>query len=188
MAQDMNYLPDVLDEYEQEALLDEPNLRCITGIRNYAIMILMLNTGVRTEELVNLTWDDVDLDYNELHTGHGTSRKNRTLRLTFEVVEALRNWKFRQSKEVGQCECMFTTLKGNVVSPRYVRGMIKRFGDKAMIPKQCSPVILRHTFAVKYYKTYEDIDDLARALGVRDKYNLNIYPLLADEDIDTIMY
>ena len=35
----LNYLPEILNQYEEKSILNQPNKRCITGLRNYTLML-----------------------------------------------------------------------------------------------------------------------------------------------------
>jgi len=50
----------VLTEDEQEALLQQPNPNHRTGLRSLCLLRLMLNTGLRAAEVLNLKVSDID--------------------------------------------------------------------------------------------------------------------------------
>jgi|GEM_PF-1854390 len=64
-------LPVVLEPEEAEKLLFIPNKRYITGIRNKAILALMLNMGLRVSEFVNLKPGDLNLTKRKLRVVNG---------------------------------------------------------------------------------------------------------------------
>ncbi len=53
-------------EDEITRLLRQPNLKSFTGLRDYTIMLLLLETGVRISEVVGITLSDVHLRGNAL--------------------------------------------------------------------------------------------------------------------------
>lgn len=188
MSDRLDYLPDVLDEFEEEVLLDEPNPRCFTGIRNYAILKLFLNTGITSPELVKLTWDCVDMYEAMLYIEKEDSRNNRELMINFETNRVIKNWYHRQVNKLRECEYVFTTSKGTPVSMSYIRQMITRYADRAYISKNVSTYTLRHTFATKLYKSCKDLDEVQRALGLKTRRSVLRYRLLADENVNTMLY
>ena len=120
-------IPEVLTASEQEALLAQPNPRYPTGMRNYTMLRLMLDTGLRLSEAVNLKWRDVDFNTGKLMVRQGKGAKDRILWIGDADLELLRAWRERQAKDVnGNPEHVFTTLAGKPVSPRYVQQMVKR--------------------------------------------------------------
>lgn len=72
-------IPEVLTEDEQALLLNQPNKRYPTGQRNYTMIKLMLDTGLRLSEAVSLRWKDIDLMTGKLMVREGKGVKDRTL-------------------------------------------------------------------------------------------------------------
>ncbi|PUU88751.1 tyrosine-type recombinase/integrase [Halanaerobium congolense] len=179
----LDYLPEILDEYEEELLLEQPNKRCITGLRNYTLMKLILTAGLRPKEILNLNWENIDLIEYSIMIRAKNLTQNRKIYITLDAVDALREWKYRQRKEVGECSFVFTTLAGNVIKARYMRSMISRYADKAFICKDVSPYTLRHTYGAKLYNTNEDLKKVRSNLGLADSNHLKIYSILADQDV-----
>ena len=179
----LDYLPEILDEYEEKSILEQPNKRCITGLRNYTLMKLILTAGLRPKEVLNLKWEDIDLIESSIMIRAKNLTQNRKLFLTLDAVDALREWKYRQQKEIINCRFVFTTLEGNIIQARYMRSMISRYADKAFICKDVSPYTLRHTYGAKLYNTNEDLKKVRSNLGLADSNHLKIYSILADQDV-----
>lgn len=53
-------LPEVLTHEEQEALLRQPNAKNLNGLRNLCLLRLMLNTGLRSAEVLKVKTRDID--------------------------------------------------------------------------------------------------------------------------------
>jgi len=53
-------LPKFLDDWEGEGLLKQPNPRYWTGQRNKIMIRLMLKTGLRLSEVINLQWEHLN--------------------------------------------------------------------------------------------------------------------------------
>jgi len=73
-----NKLPDVLTEAEQESLLSQPDPRYPTGQRNYTLLRIMLDTGLRSSEAVSLKWEHVNLMSGKLMVNEGKGVKAET--------------------------------------------------------------------------------------------------------------
>ena len=91
-------IPEVLTSQEQAALLRQPNPRYPTGQRNHLLLKLMLDTGLRLSEAVNLRWNDVDLNTGKLVVRQGKGSKDRTLWLADDDLKLLRKWRQRQDE------------------------------------------------------------------------------------------
>lgn len=110
----------MLTEEEQTALLAQPNPRYPTGERNRVMLRLMLDTGLRLAEVCGIRWRHIDLQTGKLHVHQGKGAKDRILWLGEQkTLEALRGWRERQAREVGEAPVhVFTTLDGKPVQPR----------------------------------------------------------------------
>lgn len=181
-------IPEVLTSEEQAALLRQPNPRYPTGERNHLLLRLMLNTGLRLSEAVNLRWKDIDLNTGKLMVRQGKGAKDRSLWIGDEDLKLLRKWRERQGKDVeGPPVHVFTTLGGKAVSPRYVQQMVKRLAARAGITKDIHPHTLRHSFATDLYRETKDIRLTQKALGHANLATTQIYTHLVDEDLEAAL-
>jgi len=81
-----------LTEPEVEALLAAPARTTWTGRRDYALLALAVQTGLRVSELIALRQADVHLGVGPHVSCLGKGRKHRITPLTAPVVAVLRNW------------------------------------------------------------------------------------------------
>lgn len=178
-------VPEVLSAEEQGALLKQPNSRYPTGERNRLILRLMLNAGLRLAETTALSWKDIDLASGRLQVQRGKGARDRVLWIGDADLEALREWRERQRRDVvGMPGHVFTTLEGKPVSNRYVQAMVKRYALKAGIGKNVHPQLLRHTFATDIYRETSSIRLTQKALGHADLSTTQIYTQLVDEEVE----
>lgn len=186
MVESNNNLPNILTDVEVNDLLLEPSLRYPTGLRNYAIIKLILNTGLKLSEITSLKWDDLDLIAGELIARGDKVLRPRTLFLDGGIIEVLEEWKFRQEKLSGECKYVFTTLEGGKLKNRYVRKMINRYANKANISHNVSPQTLRHTYAANLYKETNDSEALKQKLGLKDSYYVKMYSIISKDYFNQI--
>ncbi len=184
-------IPEVLTKEEQKALLNQPNIRYPTGQRNYTMLKLMLNIGLRLSEVINLTWDDINLMSGKVMVRQGKGAKDRTLWTSNEVINLLINWKERQYNSLGKSvKPVFSTLSknsktiGKKLLQRYIQEMVSRYARKAKINKNITPHTLRHSFATDLYKETKDIRLVQKALGHADISTTMIYTHIVDEDLE----
>lgn len=156
-------IPQVLEAHERELLLRQPNKRYLTGLRNFAILKVALNTGMRSAELCSLRIDHIDWVSGRVTVRQGKGRKDRAgLRLNPDILELLTKYRERRG---GSSPLMFTTLDGKKLSDRYLRAMVARYAAKAGITKHIHPHTLRHTFATELYRRTKDIRLVQDVLG-----------------------
>lgn len=198
-------LPVVLEPEEAQSLLSIPNKRYITGIRNKAILALMLNLGLRVSEVVNLKPGDLNLTKRKLRVVNGKGGVDRDLIIPEYTTEILREWKKAKPKNSRN---FFTTIKdtqgtitqkktgrvidktsktGGKLSVRYIQFMVKRYAERAGIDKDITPHTLRHTFATDFIRQGQNVMKLKKILGHSDITTTQIYVTLANKDIEEAM-
>jgi integrase/recombinase XerD len=64
---------------EMLQLLQQPNQTTFTGVPDYTMMVILLDTGIRIAELLTLTLKDVNLKENELRIRLEKGRKSRNV-------------------------------------------------------------------------------------------------------------
>ena len=176
-------LPTILEPEEAQNLLRQPNKRYPTGLRNKAMMSLMLNCGLRISEVVNLRPGNINLTKGKLRVECGKGSKDRDLAIPEYLTDLFDSWR----KKRPESSFFFSTLKGKKLSIRYLQQMVKRYAAKAGLSKRISPHTLRHTYATQYYKQTKDIETLRRILGHSDISTTTIYITLANIDVENGM-
>jgi len=181
-------LPQVLDKTEVISLLYIPNKRYKNGIRNKAILSLMVNTGLRVSEVSNLQAKDINLKAGKLRVIEGKGSKDRDITIgNKQALEFLREYNRIRPKS----NYFFTSLEegkaGKQISVRYLQTMVKRYSERAKINKNVSPHTLRHTFATEFYRETKDIETLRKILGHSDISTTQIYVTLANIDVEKAM-
>ena len=93
-----NKLPVILEPEEVQNLLKQPNKRYPTGLRNKAIMSLMLHCGLRLSEIVNLKPGNINLTKGKLRVESGKGKKDRDLAILDYITELLDTWRSTRPK------------------------------------------------------------------------------------------
>ena len=177
-------LPEVLNSFEASKLLSIPSTRYPTGLRNLAIMTIMINMGLRVSEVSNLKPGHLNLTENKLRVVNGKGGVDRDLTIpNGYTAEVLKKWKDRRPKG----EYFFCTLKGGQVSTRYIGLAVKRYILKAGINKNISPHSLRHSYATEFYRQTKDLETLRMILGHSSIITSQIYVNLANEEVQAAM-
>lgn len=187
MISKRNKLPETLNKEEVKSLLAIPNKRYKNGIRNKAILSLMLNAGLRVSEASKLQAKDINLKEGKLRIVNGKGNKDRDLTINKQALELLKEYnKIRPNSKT-----FFTTLeennKGKKLQDRYLQTMVKSYSQRAGIQKNVTPHILRHTFATEFYRETKDIETLRKILGHSDISTTQIYVTLANIDVEKAM-
>ena len=142
------------------------------AVRNRALVILMLNTGLRVQEACDLRLKDVVI--KERSGSITVWRKGfaeQVLPLNKPARNALSEWlKLRPETELKQ---VFIGQRGNALSPYAFRDALSDLVASANI-EHCTPHTLRHTFAHRIVKKH-DIRTAAVLLGHKDINTTLIY-------------
>jgi integrase/recombinase XerD len=168
-----------LDLDEIKALLAAPSRDTWLGRRDHALLLLMIQTGVRVSELVGLCVRDVHLGTGAHIRVTGKGRKKRATTLTAETVAILRAW---LKERCGQPDDpVFPTRQGRPLS-RYTVGVIvaKHAATAAascpsLTAKRVTPHTLRHTNAMLLRAKGVDIATIALWLGHESTQTTHIY-------------
>ena len=176
-------LPTILEPDEAQNLLKQPNKRYPTGLRNKAIISLMLHCGLRVSEVSDLRPGNINITKGKLRVESGKGSKDRDLAIPEYLIDLLNSWR----KKRPEGPFFFSTLNGKKLSIRYLQQMVKRYGQKAGINKTISPHTLRHTYATQFYRQTKDIETLRRILGHSDISTTTIYITLANIDVENGM-
>ena len=161
-----------LEAEEAEQLLSFP-VQALDAARDAAVIRLMLDTGVTVGEIRGLLKSDLDLEAAQIQLGGpGSHLAARTRRLSPETVEALRRYLGTRRDEtpeliVGRAARPVTTSKS------LQNAIWKRCDQVGMW--RVSPMVLRHTFAIRLLRRGATLGELKEALGVRDTSNIGVY-------------
>ncbi len=161
----------VLTDSEIKKLLENEKNTCIDE-RNRCIMAVMLDSGLRRAEVVNLDIADVDLD-NGIMLVNGKGKKQRYVPLGALTLELLTDYKKRKRKQAEDFEPFFVDRFGNRLSLNAVKMMFQKLKGKSGIDRVHAH-LLRHTFATNYLVNGGDLETLRLLLG---HSNLNITEL-----------
>ena len=182
-------IPNVLTAKEQLRVLDVFNTRYFYPQRNKMIIRIMLDAGLRLSEVINLTWNNVDMENASIKIISGKNNKDRILWINDKALGELKEWKLRQEKKLEKkSEMVFTTRTGGMLSPSNLRKMVYNYTDKAGITyKQVSPHTFRHTFATDLYRKTKDLRLVQKALGHANLSTTQIYTHIVDDELEKAM-
>ncbi len=113
--------------------------------RDYAILQVFLQTGVRVSELCALTLEDIDLTGRTLRVREGKGQADRTIELEKKGIQALKSYLRQRADTLSLV--LFLNYTGEPLSERGVQKMLAKYLAQAGITKKISPHALRHTFA-----------------------------------------
>lgn len=144
--------------------------------RNYCILTLFLNCGLRLAELCSINVSDINFEERTLRV-IGKGDKERTIYLNTACIDAIKNYLPERPKQSNDPNALFISRQGNRLARTSVQRMINQYLLKAGIdPKKYSTHKLRHTAATLMYQ-YGDVDIrmLQQILGHESVATTEIY-------------
>lgn len=154
-------------EEQVRSLLEVPDKRYYPGYRNYCMMLVMLDNGIRSKELLSVRWEDIDFLHGEIRL-NGKQTKNRKFRrvpLCQKTVAALKRLKDESKRLFSNPEYAFVSIRGKQLDASTIRHYFQEYGELAGIDGPCSPHMFRHTFARMYILRGAGMVDLQEVLG-----------------------
>ena len=151
---------------EIDSLISTQNPLTSLGSRNLALLVTLLDTGLRLSELCNLRFDDARIEEGYLKvTGKGNKERVVPIGSTGQRVLWRYVFHFRPEPLGESNNYLFLTLDGKGLRPNAVKLLLKRWGRRAGVPRLHAH-LCRHTYATNFldYKC-GDVFRLQQILG-----------------------
>ena len=186
-------LPKVLTLEESELLLEavEADKESKYRVRDYTILTLFLNCGMRVSELVGINLNDIDSGYLSLRvTGKGS--KERIIYLNDACQTALKEYVAERTNAKYthvQDRALFLSRLDQRMSVKTVQAMVYKYLKLAGLEsKHYSVHKLRHTAATLMYQTGNvDVRVLKEILGHEQLNTTQIYTHVSNTDMEKAM-
>ena len=173
----------VLGDEEIRRILASLDRDTATGCRNTAMMITLLDTGLRLSELTNLKMADAHIDEGYLKVmGKGSKERIAPIGGLAQKVLLRYIHHFRpQPLNIAE-DTLFLTLEGRQVTGNTVKEIIERISKKSGVSRLHSH-LCRHTFATNYLINGGDVFSLQQILGHSSLEMVRRYVTLASSQV-----
>lgn len=171
-----------LEKNEMDALLNAPDRSTEQGMRDYALLLFLYNTGARADEAAQLKIKDLDISYNakkdfSIVLIKGKENKLRRCPLWHDTVKELTHLiEGRKQDEhvfLNRCKDPITRFGIHALVKRHVDGLFHKF--PFLEKKRVSPHTIRHTTATHLLHAGVDINTIRAWLGHVSINTTNIY-------------
>lgn len=164
---------------EIDALLAAPDLSIWIGRRDWTLLLVAVQTGLRVSELIGLRLEDVLLGNGAHVHCRGKGRKERCIPLRKDAVRALRSW--LRERNSRPSDPLFPSTRGGPLGPDGVAHLLAKHVVTAgkrcssMEKKQISPHVLRHTCAMELLEAGVDRSVIALWFGHERPDTIQMY-------------
>lgn len=166
----------ILREDQLNNMLDVCGFTEYLKARNYAILLVMLDTGIRRSEVVAMRLQDIDWKNRTIKI-HGKGRKERLVKVSIDTMLAMRKYQlYRELKKKDEYTEVWLTEEGAPMHSRGIQAFFRRLKDRAGITDvRCSAHTMRHTFACSLIRNGASVKTTQDLLGHADISTTEIY-------------
>lgn len=152
--------------------------------RNRAIVLLLLDTGIRASELCDLQIQDLDNRNNRICIRQGKGMKQRTLPFSPRTGQVI--WKYLATRgETRPEDPLFASKFNRALTRTKLAEMLRDIGKRAGV-ENVHPHRFRHTFAIMYLRFGGNAFTLQSSLGHSSLSTVRVYLQLAQVDLDQV--
>jgi site-specific recombinase XerD len=141
---------------------DYANNAKFLGSRNKAIVLVLLDSGVRLSELVGMTLDDVNTSNGHIRV-MGKGSKERMVRIGKVTQKAL--WRYLMHRPGSRYHELWLSEEQRPLSCGAVQCLIKRLKERASVNGSGTVHRFRHTFALNFLRVDRNVFNLQYLLG-----------------------
>jgi site-specific recombinase XerD len=172
-----------LDGDTLKKLITLPDGSTFVGVRDYALILLTLDTGIRPKEAFSLLINDINYQLLEVYIRpeNAKTRVSRTLPILPVTAKAIHDLTSSRHLSWGSNVPVFCSTEGNPLN-RYTWGDRFEIYSKTLGVK-ILPYHLRHAFALQFLRNGGNAFALQRTLGHTDLTMTKRYVALTQQDI-----
>lgn len=153
-----------------------------TALRDAAIVLVLMDSGLRVSELCALCLGDYDMGRGRLHVRAGKGAKARFVVVGRRSQKAV--WKYLSTRPgAKETEPLFVTGRGTPIDRHQLATLLRRVGGRAGVA-HVHPHRFRHAFAISLLRAGASAILLQELLGHESLQMVRRYVRLAEADIE----
>lgn len=163
-------------------IMEQPDQSNEKGVRDFMILLIMYEAGVRVSELVNIKIEDFHMERPYYLKIVGKGKKERIIPLSKEVIIKVRNYiKVNKWERKPKNALMFPNHQNDSLSRQAVTDILKKYSDKAkrkdsnLIPNKVTPHVFRHSKAMHLLQNGVNLIYIRDFLGHSSVITTEIY-------------
>lgn len=135
------------------------------GSRNRAIILMLLDAGLRVSEIANIALEDIDTERGWIKV-RGKGDKERVVRIGTTAQKAL--WRYLMYRADNVMSALWLTEEGTAFQSDGIQAMVKRLKQRAGVTSKGNCHRFRHTFALNFLRADRNPFNLQYLLGHSD--------------------
>ena len=169
----------VLSPSQVRLILEKPDRTTFEGYRNFVMIKVLYETGIRLQELLTIQVEHTDLEQGFIRV-FGKGSKERFVFMGVKLRQELHRYMIKRQHIASSF--LFINKYGLPAARRGFQESLKRYGELAGVKGvRVSPHTFRHTFATEFVKRDGNLKVLKELLGHRDLETVEDY-LTLDKD------
>jgi integrase/recombinase XerD len=168
-----------------ENLLNAPDMKKNSGIRDKAMLEIMYSSGLRVSELVNLQKNELNIPEKILKV-KGKRDKTRLIpvgEIAMEYLILYLNQVRSKNKFANQSKYLFINASGKPITRQLFFMQVRKYAELAGINKTISPHTLRHSFATHLLENGADLRLVQELLGHTNVETTQIYTHVSQDSV-----
>ncbi|MCT4619869.1 MAG: tyrosine-type recombinase/integrase [Marinisporobacter sp.] len=175
--QEEKNIPIYIKEKELKMLINAPEKHARFEehkLRDKVLLELLIFTGARRSEVLNMDWDDVDFGKKTIKIRKTKNKKQRLVPLVEPLTSHL--WNYLQTRMPLSNRAIIISDKGNRMSVSNMQTLFKRYLKKCGLDKKNYTIHkCRHSYASLLCQSGVDIVSIKELLGHEDLNSTKIY-------------
>lgn len=168
-------LPIFLDPDEVSKLIEAPDEKDLSGLRDRALMETLYSTGIRVSELVGMNLSEIDFISGVIKV-FGKGKKERLAPIGDKALRAIRNYFDKRGiGKLNDKKAVFLNKDGGRLTDRSVRRVVEKYIKRVSLREGVSPHTLRHSFATHLLNRGADLRSVQELLGHMNLSTTQIY-------------
>lgn len=170
------------NEYDIRKFLGAINKDTYAGLRDYTLCILMLDTGIRPSEAVQIKISDIDYDERQIcvQKEYAKTRRERYLPISVQTLHNIQKLIAARSDDWRDVPVL-CGYDGKILKTSAVRDRFEDYSRTAGV--KVTPYHLRHTFALHFIRNGGDAFALQKIMGHAKLDMTRVYVNLGSDDI-----
>lgn len=157
-------------------------LKNVKTERDEAIILVLLDTGLRATEFINLVGRDIDMKTGTLHVQAGKGGKDRIIYIGNRTLKQLARYYMVRGRPKDEDRIWLNERTGEPLTDMGLRQFLKKLGNRVGV-KNCTPHSFRRAFCIMSLRSGMSIYHLQKLMGHAGIEVLKQYLALVQDDL-----